>query len=79
MPHEAFARLNRHVAVEEFGHSVHASALPFIEPDQNILEEIDDPFRTAVRNGYYDPDPDMGKDLLTDPERAEELAFLLAE
>ena len=79
VPHEAFARLNRHVAVEEFGHSVHASALPFIEPDRDILEEINDAFRTAVRNGYYDPDPDSGKDLLTDPDRAEELAFLLAE
>ena len=78
-PHEAFARLNRHVAVEEFGHSVHASALPFIEPDRDILEEINDAFRTAVRNGYYDPNPGMGKDLLTDPDRAEELAFLLAE
>jgi len=78
-PHEAFARLNRHVAVEEFGHSIHASALPFIEPDRDILEEINDAFRTAVRNGYYDPRPEAGKDLLTDPDRAEELLFLLDE
>ena len=61
-PHAAFARLRRHVAIEEFGHSVHASALPYIEPGRDLMEEINDAFRTAVSNGYYDPSPGSGKD-----------------
>lgn len=71
--HEGWYELERHVAVEEFGHSIHRSGLPFIDPDRDILAEINAAYVNALRTGIYSPPQYLDGPGLTDPSMAEAL------
>ena len=71
--HEGWYELRRHVAVEEFGHSIHRSGLPFIDPDHDILAEINEAYVHALRTGTYWPPQYLDGPGLTDPSMADEL------
>lgn len=71
--HEGWYQLNRHVAVEEFGHSIHRSGLPFIDPEHDIIAEINAAYVNALREGTYWPPQYLDGPGLTDPSMADEL------
>ncbi len=77
--HEGFKRLNRHVAVEEFGHSVHRSALPFIDPEHDIIQEINDAYVYAVSHDLYVPPQYLDGPPLSDPSMKAELDKVISE
>ena len=77
--HEGFKRLNRHVAVEEFGHSIHRSGLPFIDPDHDIIKEINDAFVYAVSNDIYVPPQYLDGPPLSNPSMKAELNKVISE
>ncbi len=72
--HEGWYQLNRHVAVEEFGHSIHRSGLPFIDPDHDIIKEINASYVNALKTGTYWPPQYLDGPGLTDPSMADSLA-----
>jgi len=71
--HAGWYQLNRHVAVEEFGHSIHRSGLPFIDPEHDIISEINAAYVHALREGLYSPPQYLDGPGLTDPSMADEL------
>ncbi len=71
--HEGWYQLNRHVAVEEFGHSIHRSGLPFIDSEHDILSEINAAYVHALSEGIYSPPQYLDGPGLTDPSMADEL------
>ncbi len=71
--HEGWYQLRRHVAVEEFGHSIHRSGLPFIDPEHDILKEINASYVNALKTGTYSPPQYLDGPGLTDPSMAEAL------
>lgn len=72
--HEGWYSLRRHVAVEEFGHSIHRSGLPFIDPQHDVVAEINAAYVNALRKGIYSPPQYLDGPGLTDPSMAAELA-----
>ena len=73
--HQGWYQLGRHVAVEEFGHSIHRSGLPFIDPDHDILAEINAAYVNALEQGLYSPPQYLDGPGLTDPSMADALAM----
>ena len=71
--HEGWYQLNRHVAVEEFGHSIHRSGLPFIDPEHDVIAEINAAYVNALREGTYWPPQYLDGPGLADPSMADEL------
>ena len=71
--HEGWYQLNRHVAVEEFGHSIHRSGLPFIDPEHDVIAEINAAYVNALREGTYWPPRYLDGPGLADPSMADEL------
>ena len=72
--HQGWYSLQRHVAVEEFGHSIHRSGLPFIDPQLDVVAEINAAYVNALRQGIYSPPQYLDGPGLTDPSMAAELA-----
>ena len=71
--HEGWYQLNRHVAVEEFGHSIHRSGLPFIDPEHDVIAEINAAYVNALSEGTYWPPQYLDGPGLADPSMADEL------
>ena len=71
--HEGWYQLNRHVAVEEFGHSIHRSGLPFIDPEHDVIAEINAAYVNALREGTYWPPQYLDGPGLAAPSMADEL------
>lgn len=71
--HVGWYQLERHVAVEEFGHSIHRSGLPFIDPDHDIVAEINAAYVNALEQGTYSPPQYLDGPGLTDPSMADAL------
>ncbi len=71
--HEGWYSLRRHVAVEEFGHSIHRSGLPFIDPQHDVVAEINAAYINALREGLYSPPQYLDGPGLTDPSMADQL------
>jgi len=71
--HEGWYQLNRHVAVEEFGHSIHRSGLPFIDPEHDVIAEINAAYVNALSEGTYWPPQYLDGPGLADPSMADDL------